>query len=90
MTISSCLTRKVTNQANLSLPFPSSLYVCYKAGKHLEMTGQSRTLNLVTSAKISWLGDLLSVKVPNERQRISPPLQKCTIFMIYGLYIVKG
>ena len=51
----------------ISPSLPVCVCVCCKAGKHLEMTGQSWALYIVTSAKISQLDDLLTVKVPNAR-----------------------
>lgn len=68
-----------------------SVYVCSKSWKTPgnDRPKQSSGLYIVTCAKISHFHDLLSVKVPNEIQRTSPPLKKCIIFLIYGLYIVK-
>lgn len=39
--------------------------VCREAGKHLEVTGSSKALSIITGLKISQLCDLLTVKFPN-------------------------
>lgn len=66
------------------------VWVLFKAGKHLEMTGLSRALQINTSAKISQINDLLTANSQIWVKGTSSPLQTCMIFTIYELYIAKG